>query len=365
MSHYDVVPSGSGEWIYPAFSGEIKEGYIWGRGTLDTKSTLNAIMNATETLLSKKFIPDNDIYLAFGGDEEINGNGAKLIVEYFEKNSIKPGLVLDEGGAIVDGVFPGIEKNCALIGIAEKGIMNVELIAKSAGGHASTPENNGPIKTLSRACLKIYQNPSKFRISRPAKELFDTLAPNSTFLYRLIFSNLTLFSPLLSKISASKGGELNALLRTTYAFTCMQGSVEKNVLPDSASITLNIRIIPGETVETVVDYLKKTINDDNVEIKVIHGENPSAVSVTQCEEYSKISGTIQSVWGDDVLISPYLMLACSDARHWGKISDRVYRFSPMRLSKDERGLIHASNERISIEKANKITEFYLNLISQC
>lgn len=364
MAHYDVVPADEGKWKYPAYSGVIEEGCVWGRGSLDTKVTVNASMQALETLLKENYKPKNDLYLAFGGDEEINGHGASDIVDYFEKNNLKINFVLDEGGAVVSRIFPGVDKKCALIGTGEKGIMNIKLSAYSQGGHASSPPSITPIQRLANACLKISKNPFSFNPSKPALDLFNSLAPHSSLLYRIIFANLWLFSPVLSHMTYKKGGEMNALVRTTCAFTQIKGSDGANVLPTEASMVINIRINNGETVNTVINHIKSTINDPLIEIKPLYNTDPSPISSTEGEGYSLINEAILSTW-EDAIISPYLMVACSDSRHWCRISNKVYRFSPVEMVNEIRGTIHGNNERIPLDVLKKSVEFYIKLLSIC
>ena len=364
MAHYDVVPADEGQWDKPAFAGIIENGALWGRGTLDTKATVNGILSAAEQLISEGFCPDNDLYLAFSGSEEINGNGAKYIVEYFIQKGIQPALVLDEGGAVVENVFPGVKSPCGLIGIAEKGMMNVEYSVRSNGGHASAPLRETPVSILSKACLKVLKHPFPMRINRPAAELFDTLGRHSSFLYKIIFANLWCFRPVLDLICRRSGGELNALVRTTTAFTQMEGSSARNVLPTKASLISNMRLNPGDTVTDAHRRLQKTVADERVEIRVLEGFDPSPVSVTDCEAYQRVADALVQTW-PGTLVSPYLMVQCSDARHYGKLSDRVYRFCAMELTAEERKTIHGNNERIRLDSICKTVEFYIRLMKMC
>ncbi|MBQ3547440.1 MAG: M20/M25/M40 family metallo-hydrolase [Clostridia bacterium] len=364
MAHYDVVPVNEELWDKPPFEAILEDGVIWGRGTLDTKVTVNGILSAAEKLIADGFVPENDIYFAFSGGEEINGKGAVNIVDYFENNNINLALVVDEGGAVVENVFPGVSKPCGLIGIAEKGLMDVLYSSKSAGGHASAPKPNSPIINLSKAILKVENKPFKMHLTKPVLEMFDTLGRHSNFLYRMIFANLWCFSPVLNMLCKKQGGELNALMRTTTAFTQAKGSAASNVIPPQATFVSNMRLNPDDTMDSALEYLKKTVNDDRVEITKIHGMNPSRISVTDCEAYDKVASSVVSTWKGSIA-APYLMMQCSDSRHYGRISDKVYRFSAMDLTSEERATIHGNNERIRVETALKAAEFYVRLMKQC
>lgn len=364
MAHYDVVPVNEDAWAKPAFDGVIENDVLWGRGTLDTKGTFLGVLEAADNLIAEGFQPEHDLYFAFAGDEEVSGEGAPTIVRWFQERGVTPAFVLDEGGAVVDNVFPGVKTPCALIGTGEKGPLDVKLTLDSAGGHSSTPPPHTPVGELAKAVARVEDHPFPFTLTPPAAEMFDTLGRRSTFLYRLIFANLWCFKPVLSLICKKSGGELNALVRTTVAFTQMQGGAASNVLPPHAWVGANLRLIGDETVESAKAYLEKTIANDKIKVEVVYGMNPSRISRTDTEEWQKLSAAIRGTWTDAV-VSPYLMLACSDSRHYGAISDRVYRFSAMALTKEERGLIHSNNERIPLDKVEQTVAFYQRLMRSC
>ncbi len=364
MAHFDVVSAEEENWEKPAFLGIVENGVIWGRGTLDTKGTLNGAMQALEALLKDGFTPESDVYLAFAGDEEINGRGAPMIVDLFEERGIVPSTVIDEGGAVVQNVFPGVKEPCAVIGIGEKGMLNAEFSCKSNGGHSSSPKPHTPVGKLSAACVRVEAHPFKYSICDATDAMLDTLARHSGFLYRMIFANLWIFGPVLSMIGKRSGGELNALVRTTCAFTQMEGSRGMNVIPPSAKMVANLRILPGETVDSTLEYLTKVVNDPEIEIKKISGMNPSVTSEIGTEGWNRLVEAVNATW-TDAIVSPYLMFACSDSRHWGRLCNRVYRFSPMALSGEERATIHGNNECVSVDTVKKTVEFYIRLIKKC
>lgn len=364
MAHYDVVPVEEENWEKPAFEGIIEDGVLWGRGSLDTKVTFNGVLSAADHLIAKGFTPEYDIYFAFSGQEEVNGPGAVHIVDWFDANGITPSLVVDEGGAVVENMFPGVKEPCGLIGIAEKGMLNLEYRLNSDGGHASAPAPHTPVGRLSAACKKVEDHPFKIHMTKPVAEMFDTLGRHSTFVYRMIFANLWLFRGILDMICKKSGGEMNALMRTTVAFTMMQGSKAPNVIPPSVSMVSNIRLNPEDSVEGAKEYIRNVIGDDQIELTVRNDIEPSRISDTSCPGWYKVVNAVEGTW-QGCITAPYLMVQCSDSRHYGKISDRVYRFSAMDLTTEERHTIHGNNERIRLETAKHACEFYIRLMEQC
>ena len=364
MAHYDVVPVEEENWTHPAFDAEIVDGVMWGRGTLDTKVTFNGILSAAENVIKQGFTPENDIYFAFSGGEEINGNGAKNIVKYFKDNGIELEMVVDEGGAVVEDVFPGVKQPCGLIGIAEKGMLNLEYSIASSGGHASAPAPHTPVGQLALACTKVEAHPFKAHFTKPVLEMFDTLGRHSSFLYRMIFANLWCFGGVLDSMCKKSGGELNALMRTTVAFTQMSGSKAPNVIPPSASMVSNLRLNPEDSVNGAVEYIRSVINDPAVTLTVGDHMEPSPISRTDCAGWERVSSAVAGTW-KGCLVAPYLMVQCSDSRHYGEISDRVYRFSAMDLTAEERHTIHGNDEHIRLETAERAVEFFIRVIKQC
>ncbi|MBO4359487.1 MAG: M20/M25/M40 family metallo-hydrolase [Eubacteriaceae bacterium] len=363
MAHYDVVPVEEQFWDEDPFGAVIKDGRIWGRGTVDTKNSLNGILTAAENLMASGFTPKNDIYFAFSGGEEVEGLGARNIALWFKENGIVPSFVLDEGGAVVENVFPGVKGPCGLIGIAEKGMCNMTFTANSDGGHASAPGPHTPLGILSLACARMEAHPFRRRFTVPVLAMFDTLGRHSGFVYRMIFSNLWLFGGVLDRICKKSGGELNALVRTTVAFTQMQGSQAVNVIPPTASMTANLRLNPGDTVESALAYARQTVKDGSV-IITAEGRDPSPISRTDCFGWEVVSDAVRAAWPGSI-VAPYLMVQCFDSRHYSDVSDRVYKFSAADLTAEERHALHGNNEHIRLETVGRAVEFFMRIMKEC
>ena len=363
MSHFDVVPADAESWEVPPFGGIVADGYVHGRGALDNKATLCGILNAAETLIADGHMPAQDIYFSFGGDEEIHGASAVAIVSWLEENGIRPAMVVDEGGMIAEGIFPGVSIPCALVGIAEKGVLDVEMSLESKGGHASTPPPHTILGEMAQAIRRIEKKPPKAELTSSVNAMFDTLGRHASFGYRLVFANLWCFLPVLKMMGRMKGGGLNAMLRTTRACTRMEGSKAFNILPTKVVAGLNIRLLGQTTMDAGVAQLKKSVKNDAIRFHVVSGSDPSPASRIDGPEYATLSRVIRSVW-PEVPVSPWLMVAATDSRHFCRICPCVYRFLPIPVTDAERATVHGHNERIAVEKLYKVVEFYLRLMQE-
>lgn len=361
MAHMDVVPC-EGKWDKDPFSGEVSDGYIHGRGTIDTKGTLVSIMEAMNELLEEGFTPKNDVYLIFGADEEVYGTSAQHRTKYFVDNNIKINFVLDEGGAIVEKVFPGVNKLAAVIGTIEKGTCYFKISVKSSGGHSSSPKKDGVNIKLAKALLKLEKHGFKPTINGTVKEMLDIMGRESSFVYKLIFGNMWLFKGLVKKLFVMLDGEPRALVSTTMAFTTLEGAKVDNALPTISSAGINARLL-NHTIEEVQNHIQKVVGKD-IEVTLVNGFEASKESSSKNEQFNLIKDAIHETYSNDIVVTPYVMLGSADARHYSKITDNVYRFTPMILSKQDRAGIHGINEKLSIENYYKCIEFYKRLIKK-
>lgn len=365
LAHSDVVPvieKNKVYWKEEPFSGLVKNDTIWGRGCVDDKNGVIGLMESVEHLLHKGFQPERDVYISIGHDEEINGlKGAQAIASYLSEQGIQAEFIMDEGGTMTSGMVPGIEKDVALIGIAEKGSVSLKLTIQLEGGHSSMPANETSIDVLSKAIARLKSNPFPATISAPVEGFLTYLGPEMPFVNRLAFANKTLFEPIIISIYEASN-TTNALVRTTTAPTIFNSGVKENVIPLFAEATVNFRIIAGSSVEEVVDYVKNTIEDERIKIEIGNfNTEPSKISDTDSHGFTTIHKTIKQVF-PETLVSPYLVLAATDARHYGDISDQIFRFSPMRINKSNVNSIHGLNERIAVAELENGIRFYIQLI---
>jgi carboxypeptidase PM20D1 len=361
MAHMDVVPVEATPWKHPPFSGEIAGGYIWGRGTLDDKSNVVSQLEAVEYLLQNGFQPNRTIYFAFGHDEEAGGQGAAAIVQLLESRGVKPDMVLDEGGAILEELIPGILTPAAMIGTSEKGYVTLDLSMKGTGGHSSVPPPHTVIGSLSHAVERLEDNPMPARLEGSAAQMLDYLGPELPLVSRFFVVNRWLFRPLLV-FAFSKIRVGNATVRTTTAATMFNGGVKENVLPSHATATINFRIRPGETVEDVISHVRKTIANDDIKISQRpHGMDPSPISSPEVPQFKMLHRTIKQIY-PSVLVVPGIVIGATDARHYTRICENVYRFSPFRVTMEGFRGVHGTDERIEVQNYLNMIRFYIQLL---
>lgn len=368
MAHLDVVPieeASRSRWEEEPFDALIQDGYLWGRGTLDDKNNVFGILEAVSLLLQKNYQPTRTVYLAFGHDEEIGGKkGAMAIVANLKKQKVALEYVLDEGMIVLENGFPGLEKPLALIGVAEKGYTTLHLkVELEEGGHSSMPPQETAIGILSEAIIQLKNHPFPAKLEGPAKQLVEYAGAEVELPSKAIFANLWLFNSVL-KSTFSKGTSTNAMIRTTTAPTIFNSGVKDNVLPSLAEAKVNFRILPGNSVQYVKEFVEKAINDPRVEIEFANtglSQEASPVSSIETFGFSVIEKTIKEIFPETVS-APSLVIAATDSRYYTELTSNIYRFMPVQLAKKDLGRIHGINERISIENYKNSIRFYRQLI---
>jgi carboxypeptidase PM20D1 len=362
MAHWDVVPvDPSDAWTHPPFAGNIADGSVWGRGTLDDKGQLCVLLDAVENLLAAGFTPSRDIYLSLGGDEESHGAAAASIAEAFQARGIRPWIVLDEGGAVTDAPLPMIPLTSAMVGVAEKGILSIVLEARGDGGHASAPGAELATTRIARAVRRLAKRPFPAAMPRSARAMFASFAEHSTGRARTLTRALAAVPAVSAKVLARLGGEPAAMVRTTLAVTMLAGGTAANVLPSQASATLNLRLAPGSTVEQAIERVRRTIRDDKVSVHVLAASAPSPESAPHGPQWDLLRDAVTASYPEAVTI-PYIQMSATDSRHFHPFSPATYRFAPFLMTQAQRDSIHGVDEWVTIDSLERGERFYRTLI---
>ena len=369
MAHQDVVPVAPGtekDWQAEPFAGTVKNGFVWGRGAWDDKANLISQMEAIEMLVRSGFKPKRTIYLAFGADEEVGGlRGARATAELLADRQVKLDFVIDEGLLITEGVLPGLKAPAALVGIAEKGYMSVALAVPATPGHSSMPPAKGTsaIAMMSAALNRLEDKQFPTRIEGVARAMFETVAPEMSGVSRVALSNLWLFGPVVRR-QLEAGPSTNAMLHTTTALTIVSAGNKENVLPGRAEATVNFRLLPGDSRASVMAHVKQTVANERVQFEVLPGATePSKVAPTDSASYRLIERTVRELF-PGTIVAPGLMIGGTDSRHYERLADHIYKFSPVRAKVEDLPRFHGTNERISTANLAELIRFYHRLVSQ-
>lgn len=368
LSHLDVVPVEAGTeraWTEAPFAGQISDGYVWGRGSMDDKAGVLGLLEAVELLVRTGFCPRRTILLAFGHDEEVGGgHGAVRIAALLRRRGIAPELALDEGLSIAEGVVPGVDAPVAMVGIAEKGYLSVELVVEAEGGHSSTPPPETAVGILATAIHNLERHPFPPAIDGAARRLLEFVGPEMPFADRVAIANLWLFGGRVRR--RLEGAPANdALIRTTIAPTMLQGSVKENVLPARARAVVNFRIRPGDSVANVLAHVRTAVDDPRVAITPLRTtlSEPSRESSVSGQPFVILQRTIREVF-PGVIVAPSLVLGATDARHYAALSDNVFRFLPVHVLAEDMRRPHGTNERIGVADYENVVRFYAQFIRE-
>jgi carboxypeptidase PM20D1 len=364
--HYDVVPVIPGtedDWRESPFAGNIVDGAIWGRGALDDKSGVIAILEAATWLIRSGFTPERTIWLSFGHDEEVGGtNGAGAVRQFLEENNVRLAWSLDEGSFLFQDMLPGVEPLMATINVAEKGSVTLDIVGKAQGGHSSMPPRQTAVGVLAAAITSLEQNPMPGGLEGLSRDMFDVISRHMPFTARMLFANQWIFGSILERQMTSMP-LTNAMLRTTTAPTMLSGSIKSNVLPVEAVATVNFRIHPRDSVDDVIDHVRAVVEGEHVEVRVAQGAgNPaSPVSDANSEGFAVIRHAIREVYGD-VVVTPGLMVAATDTRHYGQVADNAFRFNPMKVTSDDLTGFHGIDEKIAVANLAQGTRTYIQIM---
>ena len=365
MSHIDVVPviPGTEElWEEDPFSGKVSDGFIWGRGAIDTKGSLIAMVEAAELLMATGYTPKRTIMFAFGHDEEVGGpRGNVAIANLMKERGTRFYWIADEGGVVSNGLLPGANGLAAMIGVAEKGYVTLELTAHAKGGHSSMPPKKTAIGRLVVAINRLQKTPFIPKIDGATEQMVDAITGPSPFKSRLVMANRWLLDDVLIS-TFSNSPTSDAQMRTTIAPTIINGGTKENVLPPMASAKVNFRVHSRDTIADVVAHVKKAVNDPNVDVEIHNeGREPSFVSGTDTDGYTMLSNAVVASF-DAKLIAPYLVVGGTDSRHYSEVADDIYRIIPIVMGKDDMARFHGTNERITVDNMGRAVEFYGRLL---
>ncbi|MDA9617704.1 M20 family peptidase [Pseudomonadota bacterium] len=364
-AHYDVVPVIPGTesiWEEEPFAGVISNNRIWGRGALDDKSGVVGMMEAATYLIQNNFQPTRTVYFSFGHDEEIGGGGAALVTEKLKQEGVQLQWSLDEGSFVNRGFFPGVDKLVAPINVAEKGIMNLLIVAKAKGGHSSTPPKKTAVTILADALIKLENEPLPGSLEGLSAVMFDEVSKHMPFGYRFLFANRWLFGGLLDS-QMSSTPVINAMIRTTTAPTMLSGSIKSNVLPIEATALINFRLHPRDSIESVTEHVRRVVGSDQVEVRALGGMEASGISSWESPGYEIISSSLSKVYGEVVSV-PGIMIAASDTRHYSKVADNSFRFNPFSIVPEDMTGFHGTNESIAVDSFIAGIKTYVDIINE-
>ena len=367
MGHMDVVPVEPGtekDWKHPPFSGLVADGSVWGRGSLDDKVSVMGLMEGAEALAASGYKPRRTLIFEFGHTEEGGsaGGAARKVAQLLKQRGIAPWFVMDEGGAVSDGLVPGVPGLVAVVGVAEKGYLSLRLTARAEGGHSSMPGWETSVSIVADAVRKVQATRLPARLDGATRGMLAAIAPALPFAARVVMTNLSVTGPLVVRLLASDHSG-NAMVRTTTAATMISGGVKDNVIPQTATAIVNFRLLPGDSVAWVVRRVKEIVNDARVSVEPVAGAGleASRVSPDTSEGFRLIADAIRGVLGAP-LVAPYLVVGGTDSRHFELVSPNVYRFAPIVADKSTMGLMHSTNERVGVANYLSVVRFYRRLI---
>ncbi len=364
MGHQDVVPASDEGWSVPAWSGAVKDGCIYGRGAMDCKGTMYVELQAVEELLEEGFTPPCDVYLEYSINEETGGDGAASAMRYLKARGIRFAFVLDEGGAVIDEAVPGMDRPYAVIGVTEKGYMDVKITARGKGGHSSTPPRNTPAARLFAFANEIERKrPFRKKMLPEVEEMFRRMAPAFSGPLRFLLGHLRLTRPLVMAVMPRVSPFGEALLATTCCFTQMEGSGAANVIPKEPYLIANLRCSVHQNCEESLNVLKKYGKKYDLDFEVLLGRDASPVSDIHSDAYRFVERTVRAHF-PDAGVAPYMIMGGTDCRHFHALTDTALRFTPVRITNAQNAACHGVDENISLTALAEGVEFIKRLLRE-
>ncbi len=364
VAHMDVVPADEDAtlWSHPPFSGAVDAGFVWGRGAVDDKGSLMAVLESVEALAASGQTPKRTVYLAFGHDEEVGGTaGAARIAALLKERGVRLEATFDEGLVITNGIVPGLNGPLALVAIAEKGYASLELSTVQKGGHSSQPPPQTSIEILAAALTRINRNPASARYEGAMRAMFDAAVPEMALPYRVLFANRWLFSGLITH-ELAKMPSTNAGLRTTVTATMFNGGQKDNILPSSAKAVVNCRLLPGDSLDSLVARIRGVVADDRVSLTVLpNAHEASPLSDPSAPAFQALAASVRQVW-PEVAVAPALDIGATDSKQYTDMAQNQYRFAPFWFNGDDLSMIHGVNERVAVKRYLEAVQFYAQLI---
>ena len=363
MNHHDVVEA-SGEWTHPAFSGAIADGKVWGRGTLDTKGGLAMMLQAAEELIEDGFTPRRDTYFVTACTEETGGEGGDAISRALEERKMRFHLVLDEGGMIMYDPIGGADGTFAMIGVGEKGYVDLKFIAESNGGHASAPGKNTPLVRLGKFMAEAEKAECfQVEMSDTVKEMLSRFAPTMSGIMKTACSNVNAFKPVLKKVMPMISPAGAALLRTTLAFTMSKGSAGANVIPQQAWVVGNMRFSHHQGKKSSVDAITALAKKYDIQVEIIDDGIESGITDYKGDAFKFIEKAVNAVF-PEYKPAPYIMNAATDSRYFNRVCDNCLRFVPFKIDKQQLDSVHAIDENVDVATLAPAVDFYKYVIKE-
>ena len=362
MGHQDVVPASDEGWSVGAYSGTVKDGCLYGRGALDCKSTVFTELQAIEELLEEGYIPSRDIYLAFSINEETGGDGAAAIVRHLKEKGIRLAMALDEGGAVIDKAVEGMDRPYAVIGLTEKGYMDVKITARGKGGHSSTPPRKTPAARLFSFAEEVERKrPFQKKLLPVAKAMLTAMGPSFPQPLRFFLKRTKFFKPLLVPVMPAVSPFGEALLSTTCCFTMMHGSSAANVIPKEPYLVANLRTSVHQNCEESLAVLQKYADKYDLELTVLLRRDASPVSDMEGVPYKLLEELVREHF-PEAGVAPYMIMGGTDCRHFHALTDSALRFAPVRMTAEQSASCHAVDENVTVTSLAEAIAFYKDLI---